>query len=97
MTSSRRPVVWPHVLRREVIPRLAERSGGRGSAGALRFAQILLELDDWLRVTAEAVGESRTALDVRVVLKEPVGVWYEIHADPPVVLVMDVWLQGRRR
>jgi hypothetical protein len=53
--------------------------------------EALREIEYWLRWIPKEFGESRYE-NVRVGFVSPFGVQFEIIADPPTVIVMNVWL-----
>ena len=85
-------VFWLHEVTRNQIPDLADAAGGPGSPGVVAFAEALVRVDGWLANVAAGLGESRTDDDVRIALSDPIGVWFEVHPDPPTAIVTRIWL-----
>jgi hypothetical protein len=54
------------------------------------LVQVIREIDRWLAIAPHEFGESRYD-NVRVAFVSPLGVQFEILADPPTVIVLDVW------
>jgi len=59
-----------------------------------RIVRAVREIDFWLARGALDFGESRYDT-VRVGFVSPIAVQFDVLADPPTVIVLDIWRIGR--
>ena len=86
-------LIWLHRARRDV-PLLADelRSPDRDRGLVVAFARSIQRVEAYLKTSAPEMGESRESLAERVTFQPLLGVRYETHDAPRVVVITDIWL-----